>query len=51
MTHNSKRGEGVGAGMVRAGIEWLRARGATTIEDDIARVAEESAGDPLAAFL
>jgi len=29
----------------------LMARGATTIEDDIARVAEESAGDPLAAFL
>jgi len=29
----------------------LMARGATTIEDDIARVAEESAGDPLAALL
>ena len=29
----------------------LMARGATTIDDDIARVAEESAGDPLAAFL
>ena len=29
----------------------LMARGATTIEDDIAKVAEESAGDPLAAFL
>ncbi len=30
---------------------FLMARGATTIEDDIAQVAEESAGDPLAAFL
>ncbi len=29
----------------------LMARGSTTIEDDIAKVAEESQGDPLAAFL
>ncbi len=29
----------------------LMARGSTTIEDDIAKVAEESKGDPLAAFL
>lgn len=29
----------------------LMMRGASTVEDDIARVAEESAGDPLAAFL
>ena len=29
----------------------LMTRGASTIDDDIARVAEESAGDPLAAFL
>ena len=29
----------------------LMARGATTIEDDIERVAEESKGDPLAAFM